>query len=100
MATNLTETIMTNTVTVLPMIHTCGTAAGELMRQASALKEALEVALEALRQAAPNQRDYYPMPGVWDMAVRQHQERVKALESMMDSVTEQQEQACQAMDAL
>ena len=62
---------------VLPLIHLNGTSKEALLNGTCAIGHALRAVLEALREHAPNQRDYYPDPPRAQHARRE--ETVKAL---------------------
>ena len=47
----------------LPIVHLNGTARETLVEQREAIWEAANNLIEAMKQAAPNGRDYYLTPG-------------------------------------
>lgn len=64
---------------VLPIVHLNGTSRGSLISDRRDVVEALDTARQALANAAPNARDYYPEPGRFEKAVEQHARRMKNL---------------------
>lgn len=70
-------------VTVTPTIHLNGTSAAELTRQVETAYTAINAAADALAQAAPNARDYYPQgAGAYSRAADEHTARLVALQSI------------------
>jgi len=66
-----------------PTIHLNGTTRDELIRQNCDAAEAVRVAIQAVRNAQPNGRDYYPQgDGAIDEALRQHRRRMQDLEAI------------------
>ncbi len=76
---------------VTPIIHMNGTSAAELRDQLGEAVTTLERALKALREAAPNQRDYYPVDGLWEKARRQFFDRQDKLEEVLESLMDEYE---------
>jgi hypothetical protein len=63
-----------------PTIHTNGTSQGNLLGQVWHAKASVWLAIEALNQAAPNERDYYPQGlDVYRLAMAEHISRVNRL---------------------
>ena len=78
------EKPMTDVVT--PIVHLNGTSKQELIDQRLAVLDALRKAGEALRNAAPNARDYYPEPGRLTRAEAQHRRRLETLKLLVKQV--------------
>lgn len=72
---------------VLPIVHLNGTSREQLIEQQMEVVHALKAALAKLKEAAPNMRDYYPKPGLWDEAVKQHDHRVKAVHELIREIS-------------
>lgn len=63
-----------------PTVHLNGTSKDELVRQLLCAATALGEAQQALREAAPNARDYYPQgPDAFAQAQREHVKRCHTL---------------------
>ena len=82
---------------MLPTIHLNGTSKRELLEQYSAARQALEAALTALSNAAPNGRDYYPQGPMailhaqdqhraWYQSIANIRNAVEAIEVAIDSI--------------
>ena len=72
-----------------PTIHLNGTSRDELIRQYCDAAEAVRAAIQAVRNAQPNGRDYYPQgEGAIDDALRQHRRRMQDLEAIQRELTE------------
>lgn len=62
----------------LPMIHLNGTPRERLADQLLEAGNALIAAIDALSQAGPNARDYYPIgPSAIKIAIREHEDRLR-----------------------
>lgn len=71
----------------LPTVHLNGTSKKELVEQLMTAHTALGEAYSALQAAAPNGRDYYPQgPGAIQLALREHGERLQALQKIRDEL--------------
>lgn len=83
----------------LPTIHLNGTSVESLLEDNDKAYRALDLALSAMRQSAPNGRDYYPQsPSAINSAIDEHQERMrkvyevmKELETMGEHLATEQE---------
>lgn len=74
---------------VKPMIHLNGTSKDVLAKQYNDAATVLRGALQAVDDAAPNARDYYPMGDAATLqAVREHAERLKKIRSVLEEMTE------------
>jgi hypothetical protein len=63
-----------------PTVHLNGTSKQELLDQACEAAQAIALAVNALENAAPNARDYYPQSGdAITLARSEHLARIKAL---------------------
>lgn len=71
---------------ILPIIHMNGTSKESLMNDLETAFFAINNALDAMRQIAPNGRDYYPQPGLMDKAIEQHTRRCLALSSLLSEL--------------
>ncbi len=75
---------------VLPVIHLNGTSAERLCADLSDAYDALNDAYTALKQTAPNGRDYYvAVRGLMDQAEAQHHRRLRAIDDIMRELQEQ-----------
>lgn len=64
----------------IPTVHLNGTNGDDLLAQVNKAERAVDQALRALSNAAPNKRDYYPQgDAAWKQAVQQHMARVDRL---------------------
>lgn len=73
----------------LPTIHTNGTSKERLIELLCEASQALDLAFSALKQTAPNGRDYYPQGNdAFDKAVAEHYDRMKRLDAIKDEVDE------------
>lgn len=71
---------------VHPILHLNGTGRGDLLEQREAVYDALGAALHWLEKAAPNARDYYPEPGLFDKAVEQYRRRRRMLKDLQAEI--------------
>jgi hypothetical protein len=60
----------------LPTVHMNGTSRQDLVAGYVQAINKVEEAITALRQAAPNGRDYYPVPGSLEKAQAEHDVRI------------------------
>ena len=65
-----------------PLLHMNGTSAEGLRRPLEDAYAALDAAYEALKQTAPNGRDYYTSPGTMHKAEEEHRSRLKRIDSI------------------
>ena len=66
-----------------PTVHLNGTSVHELESQLENAVHALNGALEALVQATPNPRDYYPQgAGAFQQAIKEHESRLERLRTV------------------
>lgn len=75
--------------TIAPIIHLNGTSRLQLIDNLEAVWYAIDKAMDALREAGPNGRDYYPQTGLMDKALEQHRWRGETLEAVKRSITEE-----------
>lgn len=72
---------------IYPTVHLNGTSKEELQRQLRDAHEAIGKAIEAMAQAAPHGRDYYPQgSSVIYNAQAEHTSRVRRLESVREEL--------------
>ena len=65
---------------IVPTVHLNGTSKDELLRQVRNADSWICRAMEALREAYPNGRDYYPQgPGALKQATEEHRARIDRL---------------------
>lgn len=68
---------------VLPTIHLNGTSRERLLEPLNTAYDAINEAYTALKQCAPNGRDYYPQgQGAMDNAVKEHMARLQRLDDV------------------
>lgn len=72
-----------------PIVHMNGTSADRLMESLSDVCDAAQKTYEALKQAAPNGRDYYQEPGRMEKAEAQHRWRMMLLDALQKSVEQE-----------
>lgn len=85
---------------IKPTIHMNGTSPQDLLEGYSDAMEKVSDAVCALKNVAPNGRDYYPQgDAALSQAIREHNERVKAVELVLQELTDLAlhcDEACQA----
>jgi hypothetical protein len=70
-----------------PVVHLNGTSREELLDQVVKAGQALRQAINALHDAEPNARDYYPKGnGYWEGARQEHQDRVNRLQGVLSEL--------------
>ena len=79
---------------VTPIVHLNGTSRDSLLGQRSDAYDALEKAAAALRQMAPNGRDYYLEEGRLQKAEAQHMRRLAAIRSLQDEIEREMHLIC------
>jgi len=73
-----------------PLVHLNGTSKESLMDQLDAVYYALGEAYDKMKRAAPNRRDYYPLPGNWwDEAVAQQRRRLQAIDDLRENIAQE-----------
>jgi len=73
----------------LPCIHLNGTSKERLIESLCAASQALDLAYSALKQTAPNGRDYYPIgPGALERATAEHFGRLRKLDDVKKEIDE------------
>lgn len=66
---------------ILPSIHINGTSRSTLLESYMDAITAIDYAMEAIKYAAPHNRDYYPQGREsWNQAITEHRARFDALE--------------------
>jgi hypothetical protein len=75
---------------IAPTIHNNGTDGEVLQAQAQASYEAGRALLQALRDGAPNARDYYPQGDtVYRLVATKHLFRAKLVEDLCDALAQE-----------
>ena len=70
-----------------PTIHLNGTGRDSLVEGWETAWSACEAAMEALKQTAPNGRDFYPQgPEALDKAVNEHRDRLRRIQSVQEEL--------------
>lgn len=77
------------TKTILPVIHMNGTSKEELLEQRLDAVRALREVRARLATMHPNGRDYYPVDGLYQKAVEQHQRRAQVVVDLMREIEEE-----------
>lgn len=73
----------------LPTIHLNGTSPDRLIADLCAASSALDAAYEALKQTAPNGRDWYPQgPAAMAAAEAEHMSRLRRVDEVKKEVDE------------
>lgn len=72
----------------LPTVHLNGTSAEMLFRDYFAAAEAVFAAKEAIAKIEFHSRDYYPVPGSWEKARKEHRARFDKLEEVRKELDE------------
>ena len=71
----------------LPTIHLNGTSKARLIEGLCNAAAALDAAYNALKQTAPNGRDYYPQgPAALAQAEKEHSDRLRRVDAVKDEV--------------
>ena len=74
---------------ITPTIHLNGTSARDLAEVYSNAARAVDEAIDAIAQASPNGRDYYPQgPDAMAKAVDEHSARLEALRQIRTELEE------------
>lgn len=81
---------MDNTI-IAPIIHLNGDRPETLCSALERAYIAVGTALLALKETAPNARNYYPQPGLFEQAVAQYQQRIAALKAVRLSLVAEHE---------
>jgi len=71
---------------ITPIIHMNGDRREVLMGCLEQAYDAVGIAMDALRQCAPNGRNFYPEPGRMQLAEAQHRERQEHLRAVYESL--------------
>jgi hypothetical protein len=73
----------------LPTIHLNGTSKGRLIEDLCEASNKLDDAYNALKQCAPNGRDYYPQgPDAMRQAEKEHLDRLGRLDAVKNEIDE------------
>jgi hypothetical protein len=71
----------------VPTVHLNGTSKADLLEQQAKAREKINETLLALQEASPHPRDYYVQgTEIWNLAVKQHQARVKRFQQTYDEL--------------
>lgn len=73
----------------LPLIHSNGTSKESLVNKLCAASNALDSAYQALKETAPNARDYYPLINpeqLFNKAIAEHMDRLKRLDQIKEDI--------------
>lgn len=76
---------------IAPIVHLNGTSKESLLEARQEVYDALNEAYRALREIAPNGRDYYVKPGLMEKAVEQHRRRQQVLDDLMKEIEAEME---------
>lgn len=69
---------------ITPTVHLNGTSGGALLEQILKARAALDAALDAMREAEPNGRDFYPQGNnAINTAIAEHLARIKSVEGVL-----------------
>lgn len=86
---------------VVPIVHLNGTSANSLVEDRLKAYAAIGEAYDALKQMGPNGRDYYPQPGLMQLAIEQHRRRLLVLDALRaeieaecEAINEQEAERC------
>ena len=85
---------------ILPIVHHNGTSQEALLNGACEIGSALRHVLDALVTHAPNQRDYYPDPDRWQLAIKQQVRRVDTIRALYQELQAEAEGIADDLRAL
>jgi hypothetical protein len=71
---------------IVPIVHLNGSGRHTLIRERHDLRMALHTTLEKLAAMTPHPRDYYPVEGVFEMAMAQHVRRMEKLQHIVNEI--------------
>lgn len=72
---------------ILPTIHHNGTSKDSLISDLCGVSAALELAYQAMKQASPNGRDYYPQGAdAIGIATNEHMDRLRRLDALKTEI--------------
>lgn len=71
---------------IVPIIHLNGTSPERLCEALSDAYDAASKLMDAIKQCAPNGRDYYPMPGLFEKACEQHRARMQSVTDLQAAI--------------
>jgi hypothetical protein len=76
------------TTLIVPFIHLNGTSAERLTDDLAMARDTLQAAYDAIKQTAPNGRDYYchPWPNAMETATEQHLDRLRRVDLLIDEL--------------
>lgn len=71
----------------LPTLHMNGTTKDALIESLCSASQALDLAYQALKETAPNGRDYYPQgPAALNAATDEHLDRLRRLDGIKKEI--------------
>lgn len=71
---------------VLPVLHMNGSGKDRLVNEVGNAHAALTGARDTMRGMGPNERDYYPVPGLFEKARAQHWNQIDRLNEIIDEL--------------
>ena len=71
---------------VIPIVHLNGSGREALINLRLDYYRKLGEAREALAEMAPHGRDYYPIPGLYELAREQHDRRMAAINTLHEDI--------------
>ena len=77
---------MNDTKPVIPIIHLNGTSREALINLRFDYLHKLDEARKALVEMAPHGRDYYLIPGLYELAREQHLRRINAICALLEDI--------------
>ena len=69
-----------------PFVHSNGDRRETLLDRLESAYSAVNAAMDALRQCAPNGRNAYPVDGLMQRLERQHRQRQEYLSAVLESI--------------
>ena len=72
----------------VPMIHPNGSAKATLIEDQLSVMRALENACHAMRHAGPHPRDYYYVPGRYEIARKEYDALIEKVQSALTEISE------------
>ena len=71
---------------IVPIIHDNGTRKSQLMKPYMDAYYKLDDAKTAFLLFTPNSRDYYQEPGLFKLAMSQHNDMIKTMDDLQDKI--------------
>ena len=88
---NAPTKIVKGVTIVMPIITLGGTSAQDLLYQRQNAAQGVRDAIGHLNEACPHMRDYQIDPAAYDLAIHQHEARLRKLESVLDEIEAEME---------